>query len=150
MMMMNVSSHDRRICFRLSTASVGFGPNPERDDHGSLHGRSDPRRTLVGFLSDRFGRRRQSSSRSSVQSCAFPLWAYAPSLSLLVVGAFLIQFMVQGAWYIIPAHLSELSPDSVGDSLLDLLTECGVLLASSVAYIEALLAEHTVTQTPWL
>ncbi len=42
-----------------------------------------------------------------------PLWAFAPSAPLLMLGAFLMQFMVQGAWGVIPAHLAELSPDSV-------------------------------------
>ena len=68
-----------------------------------------------------------------------PLWAFAPSLALLVSGAFLMQFMVQGAWGIIPAHLSELSPDSVRGFLPGFAYQCGVLLAGSVAYIEALL-----------
>jgi MFS transporter, SHS family, lactate transporter len=72
-----------------------------------------------------------------------PLWAYAPSLALLVVGAFTIQFMVQGAWGIIPAHLSELSPDSVRGFLPGFAYQCGVLLASSVGYLEAIFAEHT-------
>jgi SHS family lactate transporter-like MFS transporter len=72
-----------------------------------------------------------------------PLWAYAPSLTLLVVGGFLIQFMVQGAWGIIPAHLSELSPDSVRGFLPGFAYQCGVLLASPVAYVEAILAQHT-------
>src|SRR5262249_43706 len=71
-----------------------------------------------------------------------PLWAFAPSLALLVSGAFLMQFMVQGAWGIIPAHLSELSPDSVRGFLPGFAYQCGVLLAGSVAYLEALFAEH--------
>src|SRR5262245_49721291 len=71
-----------------------------------------------------------------------PLWAFAPSLALLVLGAFLLQFMVQGAWGIIPAHLSELSPDSVRGFLPGFAYQCGVLLAGSVAYIEALFAER--------
>jgi SHS family lactate transporter-like MFS transporter len=62
---------------------------------------------------------------------------------LLIAGAFLIQFMVQGAWGIIPAHLSELSPDSVRGFLPGFAYQCGVLLAGSVAYVEAILAEHT-------
>lgn len=72
-----------------------------------------------------------------------PLWAYVPSLALLVAGAFLIQFMVQGAWRIIPAHLSELSPDSVRGFLPGFAYQCGVLLASSVAYVETIFAQHT-------
>jgi len=99
--------------------------------------------TLVGFLSDRFGRRRAMISAFVCAIAVVPLWAYAPYLVVLVVGAFLLQFMVQGAWGIIPAHLSELSPDSVRGFLPGFAYQCGVLLAGSVAYIEAILAEHT-------
>ena len=99
--------------------------------------------TLVGFLSDRFGRRRVMVTALICAIACVPLWAYAPSLILLVVGAFLIQFMVQGAWGIIPAHLSELSPDSVRGFLPGFAYQCGVLLAGPVAYVEANLAEHT-------
>ena len=53
-----------------------------------------------------------------------------------------MQFMVQGAWGIIPAHLSELSPDSVRGFLPGFAYQCGVLVAGSVAYIEALFAER--------
>jgi SHS family lactate transporter-like MFS transporter len=99
--------------------------------------------TLVGFLSDRFGRRRTMIASFLCAIAVVPLWAYAPTLALLVLGAFLIQFMVQGAWGIIPAHLSELSPDSVRGFLPGFAYQCGVLLAGSVAYVEAILAEHT-------
>ena len=99
--------------------------------------------TLVGFLSDRFGRRRAMAAALVCAILCVPLWAYAPSLALLVVGGFLIQFMVQGAWGIIPAHLSELSPDSVRGFLPGFAYQCGVLLASPVAYVEAILAQHT-------
>jgi len=70
-----------------------------------------------------------------------PLWAYAPSAALLLLGAFLIQFMVQGSWGIIPAQLSELSPDSVRGFLPGFAYQCGVLVASSVVYIEAVFAK---------
>jgi SHS family lactate transporter-like MFS transporter len=99
--------------------------------------------TLIGYLSDRFGRRRTMVSAFILAILCVPLWAYAPSVALLAVGAFLIQFMVQGAWGIIPAHLSELSPDSVRGFLPGFAYQCGVLLAGSVAYVEAALAEHT-------
>jgi SHS family lactate transporter-like MFS transporter len=98
---------------------------------------------LFGFLSDRFGRRRAMILALACAIAMVPLWAYAPSLALLVAGAFLIQFMVQGAWGIIPAHLSELSPDSVRGFLPGFAYQCGVLLAGAVGYFEALLAERT-------
>jgi len=98
---------------------------------------------FFGIFSDRFGRRRAMITALVCAVALVPLWAYAPSLALLVVGAFMIQFMVQGAWGIIPAHLSELSPDSVRGFLPGFAYQCGVLLAGSVAYIEAILAQHT-------
>jgi SHS family lactate transporter-like MFS transporter len=99
--------------------------------------------TLIGFLSDRFGRRRSMITALVCAILLVPMWAYAPNVALLVMGAFLIQFMVQGAWGIIPAHLSELSPDSVRGFLPGFAYQCGVLLASSVPTVEAILAEHT-------
>ena len=48
------------------------------------------------------------------------------------LGAFLMQFMVQGAWGVIPAHITELSPDSVRGFLPGFAYQCGVLIAGSV------------------
>jgi SHS family lactate transporter-like MFS transporter len=39
-----------------------------------------------------------------------PAWVFAPGTVILVVGGFLMQFMVQGAWGVVPVHLNELSP----------------------------------------
>jgi SHS family lactate transporter-like MFS transporter len=83
---------------------------------------------LFGLLSDRIGRRRSMIIALVCAIAAVPLWAFAPSLTLLIVGAFLMQFMVQGAWGIIPAHLTELSPDSVRGFLPGFAYQCGVLL----------------------
>lgn len=98
---------------------------------------------LFGLLSDHFGRRRSMIVALLIAIAIIPLWAFAPSLALLVAGGFLMQFMVQGAWGVIPAHLSELSPDSVRGFLPGFAYQCGVLLAGSVAYIEALFAQRT-------
>jgi MFS transporter, SHS family, lactate transporter len=98
---------------------------------------------FFGFISDRVGRRRAIVSALLMACLMIPLWAYAPSTALLVVGAFLLQFMVQGAWGVIPAHITELSPDSVRGFLPGFAYQCGVLLAGSVAYIEAVFARHT-------
>jgi len=95
-----------------------------------------------GLLSDRIGRRYSMMIALGCAVLMVPLWAFAPALSLLIVGAFLMQFMVQGAWGIIPAHLSELSPNSVRGFLPGFAYQVGVLLAGSVAYLEALFAER--------
>ncbi|HET6206181.1 MAG TPA: MFS transporter, partial [Terracidiphilus sp.] len=72
-----------------------------------------------------------------------PLWAYAPNQFLLITGAFLMQFMVQGAWGVIPAHLAELSPDSVRAFLPGFSYQSAGVLASSVVYLEAIYAQKT-------
>lgn len=97
---------------------------------------------VVGLFSDRFGRRRSMIAALLGGIVLVPLWAYAPSTAMLVLGAFLIQFMVQGAWGVVPAHLSELSPDSVRGFLPGFAYQCGVLVASSVVYIEAVFAKR--------
>src|SRR3989442_4454603 len=68
---------------------------------------------LFGMFSDRIGRRRGIILALGLAVLVIPLWAFAPTLGLLVAGAFVIPFMVQGAWGVIPAHITELSPDSV-------------------------------------
>ena len=95
-----------------------------------------------GLYSDRRGRRRAIVTAFALAILAIPLWAFAPSVALLIVGAFVMQFMVQGAWGVIPAHLSELSPDNVRGFLPGFAYQCGVLLASLVVYVEAVFAQH--------
>jgi MFS transporter, SHS family, lactate transporter len=95
---------------------------------------------VFGHFSDRIGRRRAMVTALVLAILVIPLWAFAPSLPLLVAGAFLMQFMVQGAWGVIPAHINELSPDSVRGFLPGFAYQCGVMMASSVAYIEAVFA----------
>ncbi|MGH8261401.1 MAG: MFS transporter, partial [Steroidobacteraceae bacterium] len=71
-----------------------------------------------------------------------PLWSMAGSPVLLAVGAFLIQFMIQGAWGVIPAHLNELSPDAARATFPGFVYQLGNLLASGNARIQALIAVH--------
>jgi SHS family lactate transporter-like MFS transporter len=98
--------------------------------------------TLIGLFSDRLGRRRAIVVALLVAVLLVPLWAYAPRTAFLVTGAFLLQFCVQGAWGVIPAHLSELSPNSIRGFLPGFAYQCGVLLAGPVVYLEPLLAER--------
>ena len=94
----------------------------------------------VGLLSDRIGRPKAMIIALAGAVIVVPLWAYSPNLAFLVAGAFLMQFMVQGAWGVIPAQLSELSPDSVRGFLPGFAYQCGGLLASSIVYIQAVFA----------
>jgi SHS family lactate transporter-like MFS transporter len=96
---------------------------------------------LIGLYSDRAGRRRAIIAALIGAILVVPLWAFAPSLPLLVVGAFTIQFFVQGAWGVIPAHITELSPDAVRGSLPGLAYQSGILVAGAITTLEAALAE---------
>src|SRR5256885_16997360 len=62
---------------------------------------------LFGLFSDRLGRRRGIGLALVAAVAAIPLWAFAGSVPLLLVGAFVMQFFVQGAWGVIPAHITE-------------------------------------------
>jgi SHS family lactate transporter-like MFS transporter len=97
---------------------------------------------VVGFLSDRIGRRRAMVLSLTGAMLTIPLWAFAPSLPLLVLGGFIMQFMVQGAWGVVPAHLAEMAPDSIRGSLPGLGYQCGALLTASAPKIQATLAAH--------
>ena len=96
---------------------------------------------VFGFLSDRIGRRRSIITALLLAVVVIPLWAFSPATAMIVAGAFLMQFMVQGAWGVIPAHLSELAPDSVRSFLPGFAYQCGVLISGSIVYIQAILAE---------
>jgi SHS family lactate transporter-like MFS transporter len=98
---------------------------------------------LFGHLSDKWGRRRAIISAFILGGMVISVWAYAPNQLFLVIGAFMMQFMVQGAWGVIPAHLAELSPDSVRALLPGFAYQCAGLIASSVVYIEAVYAQKT-------
>lgn len=98
---------------------------------------------VFGHLSDKWGRRKAIVLAFVFAAILIPLWAYAPNTALLVLGAFLMQFMVQGAWGVIPAHLAELSPDSVRALLPGFAYQSAGIIASSVVYIEAVYAQKT-------
>ena len=95
-----------------------------------------------GYYSDIAGRKRAMVTALLLAMAVIPLWALAPTQSLLIVGAFLMQFMVQGAWGVVPAHLSELSPDSVRGFLPGFAYQCGALFSSALVWVQASLAEH--------
>ena len=96
---------------------------------------------LFGTLSERIGRRRAIIIAALLAIPAIPLWAYSHTVPMLALGGFLMQFMVQGAWGVIPAHLNELSPQSVRGTLPGFAYQLGNFLSSRNSVIQAKLAE---------
>ncbi len=94
-----------------------------------------------GALSQLAGRRRMIAAASLFVLPAVPLWAYGSGPVLLALGAFLMQFAVQGAWGIVPAHLNELSPAGLRGTFPGFSYQIGNLLASANAVIQAGIAE---------
>jgi SHS family lactate transporter-like MFS transporter len=95
---------------------------------------------VFGYFSDHRGRRRGMVTALLLAVVMIPLWVFAPNLPLILVGGFLMQFMVQGAWGVIPAHINELSPDQLRGFFPGLAYQFGVLIASGSAYFEARMA----------
>ena len=96
---------------------------------------------LFGTISEKIGRRRAIALAALLAIPVMPLWAYSHSVPLLAAGGFLMQFMVQGAWGVIPAHLNELSPPAVRGTLPGFAYQIGNLLSSRLSHYQAKLAE---------
>ena len=97
---------------------------------------------LVGLYSDRSGRRRAMATSALLAVLLIPLWLYAPTMAWIAAGAFAIQFMVQGAWGVVPAHINELSPGPLRGFFPGFAYQLGVLIAASSATLEAALGRH--------
>ena len=69
-----------------------------------------------------------------------PLWAFASGSILLGIGAFLLQFMVQGAWGVIPAYLNELVQEGTRAVLPGFVYQLGNVIASGNATLQAAIA----------
>src|SRR5260370_42163906 len=87
-----------------------------------------------------------------LRSVEIPLWTVyirSPGLSLLAsiaVGAFLLQFMVQGAGGGIPVHLNELSPTDVRGAFPGFAYQLSNLFAAFIVFLEAVLAQNLGTR----
>lgn len=97
---------------------------------------------FFGQLSQRIGRRNSSMLALSIALFSIPAWAFGASLFVLVVGSFIMQVGVQGAFGVIPAYLNELSPDAVRSLFPGLVYQLGVLLASPATVVEFMLRDR--------
>ncbi|WP_405139222.1 MFS transporter [Nocardia sp. NBC_01388] len=96
---------------------------------------------VFGTLSQRYGRRYTIIFCALLGLPIVPLWAYSHTAAMLCLGAFLMQLMVQGAWGVIPAHLTEMSPDAIRGFYPGVTYQLGNLLASLNLPIQERLAE---------
>jgi SHS family lactate transporter-like MFS transporter len=85
---------------------------------------------FFGSLSSRIGRRKGIAIAATLSLVMIFPWAYSYTVATLALGAFLMQFMVQGAWGIVPVHLNELSPNAVRAMLPGLVYQTGNFISS--------------------
>jgi SHS family lactate transporter-like MFS transporter len=101
---------------------------------------------FFGALSQRLGRRKTIVLAALLALPAIPLWigaAGVPTATSLGVGAFFMQFAVQGAWGVVPVHLNELAPASLRGLLPGLTYQLGNLFASQNILLQnSLAARH--------
>jgi MFS transporter, SHS family, lactate transporter len=97
---------------------------------------------VFGSWSERIGRRRAIAIAVLLTIPVIPIWVFGTTTLIVTVGAFAMQFLVQGAWGIIPAHLNELSPVAVRATFPGLAYQLGNLLASRNQVIQAQIAEQ--------
>jgi SHS family lactate transporter-like MFS transporter len=95
-----------------------------------------------GTLSEKWGRKRAIITAALLALPVIPLYAYGHSAVSLGVGAVLMQFMVQGAWGVVPAYLTELSPAPVRATAPGLAYQLGALVTSWNGKGQALAAER--------
>jgi len=97
---------------------------------------------INGALSEKFGRKRMIIIAALAAIPMIPIWAWSHTITMLAVGAFLMQFCVQGAFGIIPAHLNELSPGPVRAVFPGFAYQLGNLCSSRNGVFQAAIAQR--------
>ena len=97
---------------------------------------------FFGALSERWGRKRAIVTAALLAIPVIPLYAFGHSAITLGIGAVLMQFMVQGAWGVVPAYLTELSPAPVRATAPGLAYQLGGLITSWNGKGQAIAAER--------
>jgi MFS transporter, SHS family, lactate transporter len=83
-----------------------------------------------GSISEWLGRRRTIIVAALLSILAIVFVTHTTDLITITIGAFLLQFLVQGAWGVVPVHLNELSPDGVRGTFPGFVYQLGNFIAS--------------------
>jgi SHS family lactate transporter-like MFS transporter len=97
---------------------------------------------IFGHLSQVAGRRKSMMCAMGLSLLIIPVWAFGGGFWMLLVGSFVMQMGVQGAWGVIPVHLNELSADAARGLMPGLAYQFGILLAAPTNTIQYKLKEH--------
>jgi MFS transporter, SHS family, lactate transporter len=95
-----------------------------------------------GTLSGYIGRRRAIMLAAILALPAIAFWGYSQGAVSVAIAAFVMQFMVQGAWGVVPIHLNELAPAGIRATFPGVVYQLGNLLAASNATLQSVIAEH--------
>jgi SHS family lactate transporter-like MFS transporter len=95
-----------------------------------------------GVWSQQLGRRRTIVIAALLAIPVAYLWAFSTTFAMLALGAFLMQFCVQGAWGVIPAHLNELSPPTARATFPGTVYQLGNFIASWNAMLQTTIADN--------
>jgi len=98
--------------------------------------------TIVGYVSQSIGRRRAIVIACLCAAAFIPAWVLPQSKGGLAAGSFFLQFMVQGAWGVVPVHLNELSPPQFRAAFPGIAYQIGNAISSPAAEIVTSLSEH--------
>ena len=147
MTMLSFMSHGTQDMYPTLLRSIGFSPRRIADmtvlsGIGAVLGG-----LFFGHYSDRGGRRRAMMIATICCLLVVPFWVNAHNMVMIIVGVFLMQFFVQGAWGVVPAHINELSPGQYRGFFPGFAYQLGILCAASIPYVESVLGERfTYTQ----
>src|SRR5689334_21346978 len=147
MTMMNFMSHGTQDMYPTLLGTIGYSKTRIADvtmlaGIGAILGG-----LAFGYYSDLSGRRRAMLIAMVCGLAVVPFWIAGHSPWRILVGVFLMQFFVQGAWGVIPAHINELSPNHLRGFFPGFAYQLGVMFAASIPYVESALGERfTYTQ----
>lgn len=97
-----------------------------------------------GSLSQGIGRRRAIMIAASLVLPMIYFWVFfSVNPVVLALMAFMLQFFVQGAWGVVPAHLNELSPHDARATFPGFVYQLGNLFAAGITTAQGALIEDS-------